>query len=115
VIPNADLFTHSVTLNTALDTRRWEYEVNLKGVQNLEDIKSRIVETVSKVPGVLADPKPEALVTDLTDLAASAVKVRVLWWTKAPRHHQMLSSCDEILSAIGQALSHPQADNRSAA
>ena len=115
VIPNADLFTHSVTINTALDTRRWEYEVSLKGVENLKDIKSRIVETVSKVPGVLADPKPEALVTDLTDLAASAVKVRVLWWTKAPRHHQMLSSYDEVLSAIGQALILPQAENRRAA
>ena len=115
VIPNADLFTHSVTINTALDTRRWEYEVSLKGVQNLNDIKSCMVTTVSQVPGVLRDPKPEALVTDLTDLDANAVKVRVLWWTKAPRHHQMLSSYDEVLSAIGQTLSRPQADNRRAA
>src|ERR1700730_13252765 len=45
VIPNADLFTHSVTINAALDTRRWEYEVSLKGVQSLNDIKSRIVAT----------------------------------------------------------------------
>src|ERR1700722_8679128 len=111
VIPNADLFTHSVTINAALDTRRWEYEVSLKGVQSLNDIKSRIVATVSRVPGVLA----EALVTDLTDLDTSAVKLRVLWWTKAPRHHQMLSSYDEVLSAIGQMLSHPHADNRRAA
>ena len=111
VIPNADLFTHSVTINAALDTRRWEYEVSLKGVQSLNDIKSRIVATVSRVPGVLA----EALVTDLTDLDTSAVKLRVLWWTKAPRHHQMLSSYDEVLSAIAQALSRPQADNRRAA
>ena len=111
VIPNADLFTHSVTINAALDTRRWEYEVSLKGVQSLNDIKSRIVATVSRVPGVLA----EALVTDLTDLDTSAVKLRVLWLTKAPRHHQMLSSYDEVLSAIAQALSRPQADNRRAA
>jgi small conductance mechanosensitive channel len=115
VIPNADLFTHSVIINTALDTRRWEHEVNLKGIQNLSDIKSRIVNTVSTVPGVLADPKPEALVTDLTDLDASAVKVRILWWTKAPRHHQMLSSYDEVLSAIAQTLSRTQADNSRAA
>jgi small-conductance mechanosensitive channel len=115
VIPNADLFTHSVTINTALDTRRWEYEVSLKGVQNLNDAKSRIVETVSKVPGVLADPAPEALVTDLADLDAGAVKVRVLWWTKAPRHHQMLSSYDEVLSAIAQSLRRTPADNSRAA
>ena len=26
VIPNADLFTHAVTINTAFDSRRWDYE-----------------------------------------------------------------------------------------
>jgi small-conductance mechanosensitive channel len=115
VIPNADLFTHSVTINTALDARRWEYEVSLKGIQNLNEIKSRMIEAVSKVPGVLPDPRPVALVTDLTDLDASAVKVRVLWWTKAPRHDQMLSSYDEVLSAIAKALSRTQPENRRAA
>lgn len=115
VIPNADLFTHSVTINTALDTRRWEYEVSLKDIQNLNETKSRIVETVSKVPGVLADPAPEALVTELTDLDAGAVKLRVLWWTKAPRHHQMLSSYDEVLSAIAQSLGRTPVENSRAA
>jgi hypothetical protein len=104
-----------VTINTALDTRRWEYEVNLKGVQNLNDAKSRIVETVSKLPGVLQDPAPEALVTGLADLDAGAVKVRVMWWTKAPRYDQMLSSYDEVLSAIAQSLGSTPADNGRAA
>lgn len=115
VIPNADLFTHSVTINTALDTRRWEYEVSLKGVQNLDDAKSRIVETVSNVPGVLRDPAPEALVTDLGDLDAGAVKVRVWWWTKAPQYDQMLFSYDKVLSAIAQSLRGTPADKRRAA
>src|SRR6202051_4343670 len=56
VIPNADLFTHPVTINTALDIRRWEYDLTLKGMQNLDEIKTLIVKTVSKVPGVLPDP-----------------------------------------------------------
>src|SRR5580698_7300033 len=64
VIPNADLFTHSVTVNTALDIRRWEYDLNLKGVTNLDGVKSFIVESVKKVQGVLSDPGPEALVLD---------------------------------------------------
>src|SRR6266853_37287 len=59
VIPNADLFTHSVIINTALDTRRWEYDLNLKGVQDLDEIKSRIIEIVSKAQGVLPEPSPE--------------------------------------------------------
>lgn len=78
VIPNADLFTHSVTINTALDRRRWEYDLNLNGVQDLDEMKSLIVRTVSKVQGVLPDPGPEALVLDLSDPESSAVKLRVL-------------------------------------
>lgn len=115
VIPNADLFTHSVTVNTALDIRRWEYDLNLKAVQNLDEVRSLIVKTVSKVPGVLADPAPEALVLDLSDLEANAIKVRVLWWTKAPRQHEMLASYDKVLSAIRQILRRSTVDRSRAA
>src|SRR5579859_721910 len=83
VIPNADLFTHAVTVNTALDNRRWEYEFPLKDGGDLERIKNMIVDTVKKVPGVLQDPAPEALVASLDDPQAASFKVRVLWWTKA--------------------------------
>jgi small-conductance mechanosensitive channel len=30
VIPNADLFTHAVTINTAFDSRRWDYEATVQ-------------------------------------------------------------------------------------
>jgi small conductance mechanosensitive channel len=115
VIPNADLFTHPVTINTALDIRRWEYDLTLKGMQNLDEIKTLIVKTVSKVPGVLPDPRPEALVADLSDVEANAVKLRVLWWTKAPRQHEMLTSYDGVLTAIGQVFSHQDKEKSRAA
>src|SRR3954466_5278609 len=34
-IPNADLFTHSVIVNTALGSRRWQYDVNMKRTATL--------------------------------------------------------------------------------
>src|ERR1700682_1166060 len=104
VIPNADLFTHSVTVNTALDIRRWEYDLAVKDSRDLAEIKSFIVKTVSKVQGILSDPRPEVLVMDLGDPDLNAVKVRVLWWTKAPRQHEMLASYDRVLTAIRQTL-----------
>jgi small conductance mechanosensitive channel len=115
VIPNADLFTHSVTINTALDRRRWEYDLNLKGVQDVDEVKALIVRTVRGVQGVLADPGPEALVLDLSDPDSNAVKVRVLWWTKAPRQHEMLTSYDSVLSAIGRILSRVKSEHTRAA
>src|SRR3979411_1929263 len=77
VIPNADLFTHSVIVNTALDIRRWEYDLAVNGIRELDELKSLLIDAVSKVQGVLSDPPPEVLVTDLgVDL--NAIKVRVL-------------------------------------
>jgi len=108
VIPNADLFTHSVIVNTASDVRRWEYDLSVKSVSDISEIKSRIVNAVRQVPGTLPDPSPEALVLELTDDSGS-LKVRVLWWTKAPRQHQMLASYDAVLTAIRQALSQSEA------
>jgi small conductance mechanosensitive channel len=104
VIPNADLFTHSVTVNTALDIRRWEYDLAVNGIRELAELKSLVIDALSKVQGVLADPRPEVLVMDLGDADLNAVKVRVLWWTKAPRQHEMLASYDRVLTAIRQTL-----------
>src|ERR1700686_2122428 len=104
VIPNADLFTHSVTVNTALDIRRWEYDLAVHDSRELAELKSLVINAVSKVPGVLTDPRPEVLVMDLGDPDLNAVKVRVLWWTKAPRQQEMLASYDRVLTAIRQTL-----------
>lgn len=104
VIPNADLFTHSVIVNTALDIRRWDYVLSLKSGRDLTELKSLIVSTVSKVPGVLSNPGPEALVMDLGDSDANSVKVHILWSTKASRQHEMLMSYDRVLAAIRQSL-----------
>jgi small-conductance mechanosensitive channel len=111
VIPNADLFTHSVIVNTALDNRRWEYEFPVKDGADLNRIKKSIVEAVKKVPGVLQDPAPEALAASLDDPQSASFKVRVLWWTKANREHEMLISYDQVLTAIGEAL-RPHAANQ---
>ena len=104
VIPNADLFTHSVTVNTALDIRRWEYDLAVNGSWELAELKSLVIDALSTLQGVLADPRPEVLVMDLGDADLNAVKVRVLWWTKAPRQHEMLASYDRVLTAIRQTL-----------
>jgi hypothetical protein len=78
-------------------------------------MKSLIVRTASKVPGVLSDPSPEVLALDLTDPDSNTAKVRVLWWTKAPRQHEMLTSYDKVLSAIGRMLSQSSSEHPRAA
>jgi small-conductance mechanosensitive channel len=108
VIPNADLFTHSVTINTAFESRRWDYEVAVKtSDRDLATLKARIVDAVSKAEGVLAEPPPEALISDLGDGVTGVVKIRVSWWTR-PRQHQMMVTYDHVLSAIRKVLEDAQ-------
>jgi small conductance mechanosensitive channel len=104
VIPNADLFTRSVVINTAFSSRRWEWEVAIKSrEEDLEVLKSRIVEAVLEAKGVLADPSPEALVVDLSDPDSDTIRIRVSWWTE-PRQHQMMTTYDHVLTCIRRTL-----------
>jgi len=107
VVPNADLFTHSVIVNTARKVRRWEYDLAVKRVSDLEQTKSRIIRAVRNIPGVVSDPAPEALITSLNEADPTAFTIRVLWSTRSPRQHQMLSSYDAVLTAIWRTLSKP--------
>jgi small-conductance mechanosensitive channel len=111
VIPNAELFIHSVTVNTAFEIRRWEYELSTTVQDSLTQLKAFLVDTVAKAEGVLSEPAPEALVIDLGDLDAGVVRLQLTWWTKAPRQHEMLASHDRVLTAIREALQQLTAKN----
>jgi small conductance mechanosensitive channel len=101
VIPNADLFTDSVTVNTAFDTRRMQYDVGVSYDADLDRAKRLIVEAMSSIDGILADPAPDALVVDLGD---SAVIVRARWWIHPPRRADALNLQDEVISRIATSL-----------
>ncbi len=101
VIPNAELFTNSVTINTAFDQRRLEYDVGIGYGDSIETAKRLILEAIHEVPGVLNDPPPDALVVDL---AASTVNIRARWWIQPPRRADSLDSQDQVLTRIAQKL-----------
>jgi small-conductance mechanosensitive channel len=66
VIPNADLFTHSVIVNTALGSRRWQYDILVRRLSRLDELKKTVVDTVRRLPGILSEPAPQALIVDVT-------------------------------------------------
>jgi small conductance mechanosensitive channel len=97
VIPNAELFTNAVTVNTAYDVRRLQYDVGIGFGDDVERARELILQAVSGVEGVLADPPPEALVVSL---AESSVNIRARWWIRPPRRADALASQDLVLAAI---------------
>jgi len=101
VIPNADLFTDTVVVNTAFAHRRLEYDIGIGYGDDVERARALVLKTVQSVEGVLADPAPDVL---LMDLAGSSVNLRARWWISPPQKADALDARDRVLSAIKSAL-----------
>ncbi len=101
VIPNSELFTNSVTVNTAFDNRRLEYDVGVGYGDDLDWTKQLMLEAMHSVDVVLKDPPPDVLVMELAD---NSVNIRARWWIQPPRWSDALDSRDQVISAIKQKL-----------
>jgi len=81
VIPNSELFTNSVTVNTAKPPPGYDV-----GIGYGDDLK-QLMEAIHSVNGVLKDPAPDVLVVEL---AESSVNIRARWWINPPRRADAL-------------------------
>ncbi|MDP9316016.1 MAG: mechanosensitive ion channel family protein [Chloroflexota bacterium] len=101
VIPNSELFTNAVTVNTAFEHRRLEYDVGIGYGDDIETAKRLMLEAVRSVHGVLLEPAPDVLVVAL---AESSVTIRVRWWIAPPRRADALDAQDQVIVAVKQTL-----------
>jgi small conductance mechanosensitive channel len=101
VIPNAELFTNSITVNTAFEQRRLQYDVGIGYGDDIEEAKRLILEVLHDTQTVLQEPPPDVLVVDL---AASTIDIRARWWINPPRRADALDSLDKVLTAINNKL-----------
>lgn len=101
VIPNSELFTNSLMVNTAFENRRLEYDIGIGYGDDIDRAKQLILEAIHETEGVLPQPAPDAIVVDL---AASTVNIRARWWIKPPRRAPALDLQDSVLTAIKNKL-----------
>ena len=97
VIPNAELFTNSVKVNTAFEKRRLQYDIGIGYGDNIAEAKKIILEVLNANPEAIADPPPEALVVDLADFT---INIRARWWVNPPRRAEVLDSQDVVLTEL---------------
>jgi small conductance mechanosensitive channel len=101
VVPNSDLFTKSVTVNTAYQRRRMRYDLSVKGSGDARRVQRLLEQTVrGGIPGVEADPVATAL---LISLAGGALTFRLLWWSGSERGEYLIVQ-DRVLLAVHEAL-----------
>ncbi|EAU43116.1 MscS Mechanosensitive ion channel [Fulvimarina pelagi HTCC2506] len=103
IIPNADVYSNAVTVNTAHQKRRSQYDVGIGYGDDIETARAVILDALGRAEGVETEPKPEVLVWDL---AASWVTLRVRWWTNSVRTdvvHAQAAALQEIKRALDGA------------
>lgn len=100
VIPNSVIYTDSVVVNTAFETRRSEYDVGIGCNDPWDEARAIIERACSGVEGVESDPAPETIPMELGDFANV---VRLRWWTKSDRASQ-IHTFGRVLQAVYIAL-----------
>ena len=95
VIPNSDVYTNAVTVNTAWETRRSEYDFGITYDSDTRRAMEVALEAANGVEGVVADPAPEALSLDLGDFSKV---VRLRWWTASTQRENIHARSDVMLA-----------------
>lgn len=101
VVPNADLFTKSVTVNTAFPTRRVRYDLAISSSADLGAARRLASDILTKgdIEGVEHDPVAAAIVIGMN---AQSVTLRLLWWSNS-QHGEYLLVQDRVLIAVREA------------
>ena len=82
IIPNSDVYTSPVVVNTAFPNRRSQFDVGIGYGDDPAEACRVFAEAVASVEGVDAEPAPEVLPWALAD---SYVTLRARWWTESKR------------------------------
>lgn len=101
IIPNSELFTNSIIVNTAFEHRRLEYDVGIGYGDDINTARQLILKAMCETDGVLQYPAPDAIVVAL---AGSTVNIRARWWIQPPRRKDALNSQDQVLTNIKNKL-----------
>ena len=99
IIPNGDIYTSPVMVNTAYDKRRDDYIIGIGYGDKPAEAADIFRDAIAKVDGVLADPAPEVLPWALND---STVDLKARWWAGSQQTDQTHVRARVIL-AIYQA------------
>lgn len=101
VIPNSELYTNRVTVNTAYDQRRLAVTVGIGYGDDVAAARTLIVDTLAGLDGLLPDPPPQVLVRELGDFS---VNLEVRFWINPPVRREAVEAQDLVLEAIKGAL-----------
>ncbi|MGE0315022.1 MAG: mechanosensitive ion channel family protein [Lautropia sp.] len=100
IIPNADVYSSSVIVNTAFPLRRTSYAIGIGYGDDIGRARDTMLQAIRSVDGVEASPAPEVLVDEL---APSWVSLNLRWWTQS-RRADVVHVRSAVIEAVKRAL-----------
>jgi small conductance mechanosensitive channel len=106
VIPNSDVYTRSLIVNTAFPKRRSEYEIGIGFGDDIETARRVILEALQSVEGVEREPAPDVVPWEVD---SSSVNLKVRWWT-ASKRGTVVAVRGRVIETIKRALNDASID-----
>ena len=101
VIPNSQLYTSPMTVNTAYSQRRLEFDVGIGYENNIVDAQRVILNVLKAAPTVSKLAEPSVIATALAD---SSVVLRVRWFIEDGTQTNRVASINEVIIMVKEAL-----------
>lgn len=101
VIPNSQLYTSTMTVNTAYSQRRLEFDVGIGYENNIIDAQQVILSVLKAAPTVSKPAEPSVIATALAD---SSVVLRVRWFIDDGTQTNRVASINEVIILVKEAL-----------
>ncbi len=96
VIPNADVYTNAITVQTAYDRVRSSFVTGVGYGTDLADARQVALDALSRVDGVLDEPTPEAY---FVEHGSSAVLLDLRYWTR-PYQAEIRAVQNRVVEAV---------------
>lgn len=100
VIPNSQIYTDAVTVKTAFEQLRSEYDIGIGCNDSWDKAKQLIVEAAKSCEGVADDPAPEVIPIAIAD---NSNNIRLRWWTKSDRA-SVIHTFGRVIESVYKAL-----------
>ena len=101
VIPNSDLYTSALTVNTAYKQRRLQLAVGIGYADDIAEAKSEIMQALDRADSVSKQASPTIIAVNLGD---STIDLVVRWFINDGTQANKVSSIDQVLIEIKTAL-----------
>jgi len=101
VIPNSDLYTSALTVNTAYKQRRLQVEVGIGYEDDIEEAKAEIIQALKKADTVSVKADPSIIATGF---GGSSMDLTVRWFIEDGTQANKVASIHQVIVEIKKAL-----------